>query len=151
MANERDFYYSELMTAVAGLTINSKSMSVVKSEAESRKTPNFIHVMVGDEANEWRTETTSVESDTSVEFEIIAHVGTSSSQDLIAVKNEAIAKLRKKLITYRKSTPKNTTTDDFKVVIKNLTYTGIFQAEDLKSNFIEILITGNLTINLWES
>lgn len=151
MANERDYYYSELMTAVSGLTINSNTMNVTNDDSDINNKSNYIHVHLGDEITNWRTDRTSVEDNTQVGFELLAQVKTSSSDDKKSIKNEAITKLRKKLITYRKSTPNRTDTGDFIVVIENLTYEGVFSAVDMKANLIQILITGNLIINLWES
>lgn len=140
----RTWLQSELTTLFDGLTVNSKTINVV--DVLSDRNYNYLGIYISDEANEMATNDVQSESGTPINFELNFSVKANSS-NYNAVQNEAIEKIKKKILEYRKTLSKSITNSDFKAEIIDLIYTNIYPAVDYDNSNALLYIEGQITIN----
>ena len=140
----RTWLQSELTTLFTGLTVNSTSINVVDSLQDAKY--NYLGIYLGDEANSYAINDAQTEAGTAISFELNFSVKANSS-NYNAVQNEAIEKIKKKILEYRKTLSKSTTNSDFKAEIIELAYNNIYPVIDAQSKSVLLFIEGEIIIN----
>lgn len=139
----RDWIQSELVTALSSLTVNSIDINIVTNTG-ARKS-NFLLVYVGDETNVMAINDAKTEAGSSVAFELILEMNAKG--DYISIQNEALEKIKKKLLTYRSTLSKRMTNDDFQVDIIDIAYNNIYAPEDMNDRVVLAMVQGEIIIN----
>jgi hypothetical protein len=140
----RTWLQSELTTLFSGLTVNSKTIEIVDSLEE--RNYNYLGIYLGDETNSYAINDAQTEAGTSINFELAFSVKASIGS-YNAVQNEAIEKIKKKILEYRKTLSKSTTNSDFKAEIIEMTYNNIYPVIDAQSKAVLLFIEGEIIIN----
>lgn len=140
----RTWLQSELTTLFSGLTVDSKTINVVDSLDDAKY--NYLGIYVGDETNTYAINDVQTEQGTTINFELNFSVKASVGS-YNAVQNEAIEKIKKKILEYRKTLTKRTENSDFRAEIIDLTYSNIYPVIDAQSKSVLLFIEGEIIIN----
>ena len=139
----RDWIQSELVTALSSLTVNSIDINIVANTGARKN--NCLLVYIGDETNVMAINDAKTEAGSSVAFELILEMNAKG--DYISIQNEALEKIKKKLLTYRSTLSKRMTNDDFQVDIIDIAYNNIYAPEDMNDRVVLAMIQGEIIIN----
>lgn len=140
----RTWLQSELTTLFSGLTVDSKTINIVDSLSD--RNYNYLGIYLGDETNEMALNDVQSESGTEISFELNFSVKANNS-NYNAVINEAIEKIKKKILEYRSTLTKRETNSDFIADIHDLIYTNIYPAVDFDNSNVLLFIEGKIIIN----
>lgn len=139
----RDWIQNEIKTALTGLTVNSVSITPI-TRAGQRKS-NYLHIYIGDETNTFALNDVNVETGTSIAYELILEMSANGNYE--SIQNEAIEKIKKLILTYRRTLAKRVTNDDFTTEIIDVVYNNIYAPEDMNDRVVLAMIQGEIIIN----
>lgn len=139
----RDWILQELENAFSGLTIGSTTINVTKEQGSTKT--NYLLVYLGDEENNLVRNDVEAEDGTLISYELILEVNRGS--DYFTTQSEAIEKLKKYILIFRKSLDKKETNADFTVCIKDISYENIYAPSDNNDRTVLIMVQGKIIIN----
>lgn len=139
----RDWIQNEIKTALTGLTVNSVSITPI-TRAGQRKS-NYLHIYIGDETNTFALNDVNVETGTLIAYELILEMSANGNYE--SIQNEAIEKIKKLILKYRRTLAKRVTNADFTTEIIDVVYNNIYAPEDVNDRVVLAMIQGEIIIN----